>query len=127
MTNHTWSRRDLFKRGTILGGLMLAPGLVSGCQRTQPGTGQSTGSTLDKIRDQGYVDVGFANEAPYAFRKGGELVGEAPAIHNAIFSALGVDELRPHASRRHRPSIHTPTPHQRTPADVADRVVPGAL
>lgn len=99
MKKATWSRRDLFRRGAVAGGLVLAPGLLVACQRTQPGTGQSQQSTLERIQQEGKVRVGFANEAPYAYQNDqGELVGEAPAVHGAIFEALGVNELEPHVT-----------------------------
>jgi polar amino acid transport system substrate-binding protein len=90
------SRRDLVRRGALAGGVLLTPGLLGACSTTDPGTGQDTsaGGTLKKLKDQGYVTVGFANEAPYAFKEGGELKGEAPAVHGEIFKRLGVPEIR---------------------------------
>ena len=99
MINGTWSRRDLLRRGAAAGGLVVAPGLLVACQRTQPGTGTPTQSTLDKIKKAGVVNVGFANEAPYAFKDdSGQLVGEAPAVHSAVFKAIGVPKLEPHVT-----------------------------
>lgn len=50
---------------------------------------------LDKLRKQGYVEVGFANEKPYAYQTtDGELTGEAVEVARAIFKNLGVNELR---------------------------------
>lgn len=99
MINRTWSRRDLLRRGTVAGGLVVAPGFLVACQRTQPGSGEPTQSTLQKIQDAGVVNVGFANEGPYAFQnEQGELVGQAPSVHQEIFSALGVDQLEPHVT-----------------------------
>jgi polar amino acid transport system substrate-binding protein len=49
---------------------------------------------LEKIKKQGYVTVGFANERPYGYRDGGKLVGEAPAISRKIFGEMGGIELR---------------------------------
>jgi polar amino acid transport system substrate-binding protein len=91
MENLGWSRRDFLKRSVLASGLVVAgPGLVTACQRTEPGTGQATGSTLQRIRDEGTVTVGFANEEPYAYRgEGGQLLGEAPAIHGYIFEQIG--------------------------------------
>ncbi|MGH3384256.1 MAG: ectoine/hydroxyectoine ABC transporter substrate-binding protein EhuB [Nocardioidaceae bacterium] len=92
-----WSRRDFLQRSLILGGVLATPTLIGACSRTEPGTGKETGDggTLQKIKDQGYVTVGFAGERPYAFREGGELIGEAPAIHGEIFKQIGDVELRP--------------------------------
>ncbi|RNL83906.1 ectoine/hydroxyectoine ABC transporter substrate-binding protein EhuB [Halostreptopolyspora alba] len=77
-----------------MGGAGLAavagPALLGGCSRI------GTGNTMDRIRDQGYVNVGFANEAPYGYTdlETGELTGESPELARAIFAELGIDELR---------------------------------
>ncbi|MFK0235363.1 ectoine/hydroxyectoine ABC transporter substrate-binding protein EhuB [Streptomyces vinaceus] len=91
------SRRGFLSRTTLLGGAALAPGLVTACSRTQVGTGAPSddGKLLDKLRAQEYVRVGFAGEAPYGFKDGNRLAGEAPTLHREIFSALGIPEMRP--------------------------------
>ncbi|WP_371588836.1 ectoine/hydroxyectoine ABC transporter substrate-binding protein EhuB [Streptomyces virginiae] len=91
------SRRGFLSRTGLLGGLALAPGLVTACSRTEAGTGapRDEGDLLAKLREQGFVRVGFAGEAPYGFKDGDELSGEAPTLHREIFSALGVAEMRP--------------------------------
>ena len=77
--------------------MVAAFGLVTACSSTEPGTGASTESesTLDQVTDAGTIDVGFANERPYAFREDGELVGQAPAVHGYIFDQIGGIELEP--------------------------------
>ncbi|MFI9001041.1 ectoine/hydroxyectoine ABC transporter substrate-binding protein EhuB [Streptomyces sp. NPDC053541] len=84
------------------GFLALAPaigaaGLLAGCSRTEVGTGapKADADLLAKLRDQGFVRVGFAGEAPYGFQEGDRLAGEAPTLHREVFTALGVRELRP--------------------------------
>jgi polar amino acid transport system substrate-binding protein len=67
--------------------------LVAGCSTTGSGTGG--GSTLDEIKESGTVQVGFANERPYAYRDKGELVGQAPAVHGYIFDQIGGITLEP--------------------------------
>lgn len=50
--------------------------------------------TLERIKDAGFVRVGFANEAPYAFAtSAGKLTGEAPEIAKAILAKMGVAEV----------------------------------
>jgi polar amino acid transport system substrate-binding protein len=95
--NPPTSRRAFLKRSAVLGGAALSGGFLAACSRTNASGGggsTSAASTLEKIKKQGYVTVGFANERPYGFRKGGELVGEAPAISGKIFDAMGGIELR---------------------------------
>jgi polar amino acid transport system substrate-binding protein len=65
------------------------PGLLTACSTTSGG-----GDILGTLRKQGYVRIGFADEAPYGYRDGGKLAGEAPTLHQVVFKALGVDRLR---------------------------------
>lgn len=89
------SRRGLLRSSLLVGGAVSLPGLLAACQQTDPETGAATGtgSTLQKIKDAGKVTVGFANEEPYAYRDGGQLKGEAPAIHGEIFKRIGDIQL----------------------------------
>ena len=51
-------------------------------------------STLDRLRREGIVRVGFANENPYAFAQpDGTLSGEAVEVARAVFQALGIAEM----------------------------------
>ncbi|MFM9441340.1 ectoine/hydroxyectoine ABC transporter substrate-binding protein EhuB [Streptomyces acidiscabies] len=67
---------------------------VAACSKTESG-GASDADLLASLRKRGYVKVAYANEAPYGFEEGGDLKGEAPALHAEVFKALGVPELRP--------------------------------
>lgn len=52
------------------------------------------GATLHKIRQQGFIRVGFANEAPYAYTDAdGRLVGESPAVFRHVMQQLGVPRV----------------------------------
>ncbi|MEU8703742.1 ectoine/hydroxyectoine ABC transporter substrate-binding protein EhuB [Streptomyces sp. NPDC048565] len=88
------SRRGFLNRSAAVGGLLVVPGLLSACSKTDAGSSDGEGA-LDKLRKQGFVRVAYANEAPYGFMEGKKLKGEAPALHAQIFKALGVDELKP--------------------------------
>ncbi|MGP4088152.1 ectoine/hydroxyectoine ABC transporter substrate-binding protein EhuB [Streptomyces sp. KR55] len=88
------SRRGFLTRTAAVGGLLTVPGLLAACSKTDTGS-SGEGSTLDKLKEQGYVRVAYANEAPYGYEEDGKLKGEAPTLHREIFKALGVDELRP--------------------------------
>ena len=51
-------------------------------------------STLEKIRREGYIRVGFANEAPYSYAaSSGKLTGESPEVFKYVMSELGVKEV----------------------------------
>lgn len=51
-------------------------------------------SLLDKAREQGFLRVGFANEAPYGYATpAGKLTGEAPEIAKAVLAKMGIAEV----------------------------------
>jgi polar amino acid transport system substrate-binding protein len=87
-----YTRRNFLKQSALVGGGLVAGSWLAACSKTN--TGSSTQDTLAKIKKQGFVTVGFANERPYGFRQGGQLVGEAPAISGAVFSQLGGIKLQ---------------------------------
>jgi polar amino acid transport system substrate-binding protein len=51
--------------------------------------------TLERLRTAGVVRIGYANEAPYAYRDtaSGQLTGEAPVIARAILRQMGIPEI----------------------------------
>jgi polar amino acid transport system substrate-binding protein len=83
------------KRTKALAGSVLAMALIAACSTTDPETGASKGNSLDRITEDKKVNVGFANERPYAYQDGGDLKGEAPAVHAYIFDQIGGIELEP--------------------------------
>jgi polar amino acid transport system substrate-binding protein len=83
------------KRTKALAGSLLAMALIAACSTTEPGTGGGGGNTLDRVTEDKKVNVGFANERPYAYTDGDQLKGEAPAVHEYIFDQIGGIELEP--------------------------------
>ncbi len=84
--------------------LLVALGLLLGaCQpQATPSTAAPTQAqptpkpetTFERIKREGYVRVGFANEKPFAYAlPDGTLSGEAPDIAKAVFQALGIAEV----------------------------------
>ncbi|MGH3664145.1 MAG: ectoine/hydroxyectoine ABC transporter substrate-binding protein EhuB [Micromonosporaceae bacterium] len=89
------SRRRLLTRGVTLAGVgLVVPSALVGCNRTEVGTGAAKEDTLKKIKDQGYITIGFANERPYGYKEGDKITGQAPELHRAIWKDVGVDEVR---------------------------------
>ncbi|MEW2547204.1 ectoine/hydroxyectoine ABC transporter substrate-binding protein EhuB [Streptomyces sp. NPDC047002] len=88
------SRRGFLSRSAAVGGLLVVPGALAACSKTNTSAG-SGDDVLATLRKQGYVRVAYAGEAPYGYTEGGVLKGEAPALHARIFKALGVDKLKP--------------------------------
>ncbi len=87
------SRRGFLTRTTAVGGLLTVSGLITACSKTD--TGSDGKGKLEQLKKQGYVKVAYANEAPYGYKEGGKLKGEAPTLHHEIFKALGVPQLKP--------------------------------
>ncbi len=52
-------------------------------------------STLEQARAEGVLRVGYANEAPFAYRDtaSGRLTGEAPEIARVVADRLGIDRI----------------------------------
>lgn len=51
-------------------------------------------STLERVQEQGFIRVGFANESPYGFASAdGQLTGESPEVAKAVLAEMGIDEV----------------------------------
>jgi polar amino acid transport system substrate-binding protein len=51
-------------------------------------------STLETARKNGYIRVGFANEAPFGYATPeGQLTGEAPEVAKAILAKMGIPQV----------------------------------
>lgn len=51
-------------------------------------------STLEKLKEQGSIGVGYANEAPFAYATpDGGLTGEAPEIAKVILEKMGIPKI----------------------------------
>jgi ectoine/hydroxyectoine ABC transporter solute-binding protein len=88
----TASRRDFLRNAALLAG---AVPLAAACSTTDPAKERSGGGTLARAKQQGYIQVGFANESPYGFTdKSGKLTGEAPELAKVIFKELGIADVR---------------------------------
>ncbi len=89
----TWGRRDALR----LGGVGLATAGLAACSRVDEGGagGEGEGSLLERLREQGFVAVGLANEIPFGFvDDAGDPAGQSPAVAQAVFEELGVPEIQ---------------------------------
>lgn len=51
-------------------------------------------STLQTLKDRGFVRAAFANEAPYGYvDEEGRLTGESPEVARVVFQRMGIDKL----------------------------------
>lgn len=95
MTDHHWNRREFRRCALVVGALGAASPWLAACSRTEVSSGGPEGNVLDRVRDQGFIRVGFANEAPYGFAdSSGKLTGEAAEVARKVFAKLGVPEIQ---------------------------------
>ncbi len=85
-----FSRRTFLKRaGLATAGLAVIPYLGVACDDDD-----ESGSLLERAQEQGFIRVGFANEAPYGYADAsGNLTGEAPDVAREVFGRLGIDQV----------------------------------
>lgn len=97
MSGRATARNRRVQRRRVMAGVLVATLGMAGCTFTEPGTGRSRSgeNTLDRVLADQKINVGFANERPYAYRDRGELVGQSPAVQGYIFDRIGGIELRP--------------------------------
>lgn len=70
-----------------------ALGLLSAAALLSAGLAQAE-TTLERIQKQGFIRIGFANEAPYSFATpDGKLNGESPTVFRHVMAKLGVKEV----------------------------------
>jgi polar amino acid transport system substrate-binding protein len=51
-------------------------------------------TTLERVKSQGYIRVGFANEAPYGYATpDGKLTGESPEVVKAVLAKIGITQV----------------------------------
>jgi polar amino acid transport system substrate-binding protein len=51
-------------------------------------------NTLERAKAQGFIRVGFANEAPFGFATpDGKLTGEAPEVAKAVLAKIGIPQV----------------------------------
>lgn len=81
----------LTRRRFIIGTTGLA--VVAGSGLIGPGPARAE-TTLERARSQGFIRVGFANEAPYGYATpDGKLTGESPEVAKAVLKRIGINEV----------------------------------
>src|ERR671919_429881 len=51
-------------------------------------------TTLERVKAQGFIRVGFANEAPFGYATpDGKLTGEAPEVAKAVLAKIGIPQV----------------------------------
>lgn len=92
--------RSLFRLSGILVLVAIAGLVLAACDDDEddgdgaPTDGDQVGGLLEQAREQGFLTVGIANEAPYGFEdESGETTGEAPEVAKEVLSRLGIPEI----------------------------------
>lgn len=82
------SHLSMTRRSLVLGAAVaVVGGLVT------PGAAWAQ-NTLEKAREQGFIRIGFANEAPFGYATtDGKLTGEAPEVAKAVLKRIGIPEV----------------------------------
>lgn len=81
-----WTQSGLSRRALI--------GAVAGVAALAAATSAQAQSTLEKAKADGYIRVGFANEAPYGFATpDGKLTGESPEVVKAVLGKMGINQV----------------------------------
>jgi polar amino acid transport system substrate-binding protein len=78
--------------------VLLLTATIVGCgssQDTNETPSEKAETTLEKVKRQGYVTIGFANEAPYAYATpDGKLTGEAVEVARAVLKNMGINDMQ---------------------------------
>jgi len=86
--------RGADRRGRLVWSAVLAAALLIAACSEAPGPDDA--ETLERVRKEGTIRVGFANESPYAYAESGSgrLTGEAPEIARAVLAEIGIGEIQ---------------------------------
>jgi len=78
----SFSRRSLLVGSLGLGMALCLPGVAL------------AETALERAKAQGYIRVGFANEAPFGYATpDGKLTGEAPEVAKAVLAKMGIPQV----------------------------------
>jgi polar amino acid transport system substrate-binding protein len=86
------TRRVFIRTTAPIGAVVLGgPALLTACGDDDA---VDTVGLLERGREDGFIRVGFANEAPYGFAdEAGNVTGEAPEVARAVLAELGIPEM----------------------------------
>jgi len=74
--------------------LVLTAAACSSTTTADSNNGTKEETTLERVKREGHITVGFANEAPYAYATpSGELTGEAVEVARAVLKRMGIEEM----------------------------------
>ncbi|MFA5605800.1 MAG: ectoine/hydroxyectoine ABC transporter substrate-binding protein EhuB [Leucobacter sp.] len=71
----------------------IALGLTACASGGGDDSSEAAGSQLEQLREAGTITLAIADERPYSWLEGGEPTGATIAMHQEIFSNLGIDNI----------------------------------
>jgi polar amino acid transport system substrate-binding protein len=72
-------------------------------------------TTLERAKKQGFIRVGFANEAPYGYATpDGKLTGESPEVVKAVLQKIGIAQVDGRRAIPRRSRTMAPSPRTRS-------------
>lgn len=84
-------RKNSSRRASLVGIALLGAAAMTAASAFATASAETT---LERAKKQGYIRVGFANEAPFAYATpDGKLTGEAPEIAKVILKRMGIPEV----------------------------------
>lgn len=88
------TKSPLIRTAALAGTLALMLSACSGNGDTDGANGaEGAGSKLEQLQDDGTITLAIADERPYSWVEGGEPTGATIAMHEEIFSNLGIENI----------------------------------
>lgn len=69
---------------------------LAACGGDDDSSGDGESGRLAELQDEGTVNVGFANEKPYAYEEDGELKGVAVDVATEVLNEMGIENVEGH-------------------------------
>lgn len=74
--------------------LQTSAGLAAAASTLSLASSAFAKTTLERAKAQGFIRIGFANEAPFGFATpDGKLTGEAPEVAKAVLAKMGIPQV----------------------------------
>ena len=84
------------RRRTLIAALAVASLGMAACggDEDNSGGGEDGANTLEQLKEEGTITIGYAGEEPYSFQNDdGELTGATVAIDKKVFNELGIENV----------------------------------
>lgn len=86
----TTQHKKALSRVGMAGAGILALGVLTACGS---GDGGNASATPESLQESGTITLGIADERPYSWQEGDEAMGATIAMHERIFSEMGIENI----------------------------------